>query len=652
MDSYRRQVSILYELISTDLYRTYKELEEKFCITEKTLRNDIKTINDLFANQGISIELEKNKGFYLKTESREKRQELCTNFDYRFVDINDIATCNSFLLHEIMSRFLIDENYIKIDDLSFDLCLNARSVTDVLKTVRHELAKYHLEIGTKPHYGMYLKGNEISIRTFYMDTISYESKQNIDIDLFEDSVSTYGLSEEDKYKLTTVCLNIFGKSKAKLDFYSIKKFVLYILISEKRFNQGKQISLNETQSTLIKSLPELESLDLLVKELEHYNFVNNYNELLCLKLFLFANANITDDFGLYLYLPNWLVCSVKKLQQTIISVLKSKGIVKNEGIERLAKMIQPLLFQYVLRSNFNIYECNTNISLRKAIKQSPLSANIGYLIHQTILSELDCNIGEMMFIRISVTIYAWIRETCNNCLSNKLALLVPFSYESGMTVKRRIMDRFANNTESIDILMPCDLPHTDINCYNALLYIDTIPHELNVKIPKLKIDFYFTENDVSNFYEHIIIPTRKYTRCFGEIKREDYIANYHYVTLKTFLIDLANQYQNTTIYNDILATTPLTSDIYNRTLSLIYFTKNKSECFSKLIELDTYDHILNARFNRVFIHVIALDGDMIGLKTTEKVARNLICIDDTKDVINEKIDFYEYYIRQYKVPLK
>lgn len=343
---------------------------------------------------------------------------------------------------------------------------------------------------------------------------------------------------------------------------------------------------------------------------------------------------------------------VKKLQQDIINQLTNKGIVKQDGIERLTKMIQPLLFQYVLRKKFNVYEFNANVTLKKAIKQSPLSAYIGYMIHQTIEKELDCELGDMMYIRMAITVYAWIRETSNNCLNNKLALLVPFSYESGMTIKRRIMDRFANNIASIDILMPCDLPNTDINCYNALLYIDTIPHELNVKIPTLKIDFYFTEKDVSNFYEHIIIPTRKYKRCFSTLSRNDYIINYPYVSLKLFLNDLANQNKDTSIYYDILSTKPLTSDIYNRTLSLIYFTKSNNECFSRLILLDKYDHILNARFNRIFIHVIALEGDLIGLKTTEKVTRNLICIEDTEQVIEENIDFYEYYIRQFKVLLK
>ena len=49
---------------------------------------------------------------------------------------------------------------------------------------------------------------------------------------------------------------------------------------------------------------------------------------------------------------------------------------------------------------------------------------------------------------------------------------------------------------------------------------------------------------------------------------------------------------------------------------------------------------------RIFIHVIHFTSNLIALKTTKKVLRNLTTISDTDEVVlkTSYIDFFNYYI--------
>jgi len=56
-----RQIAIIYEIANREGYSSYKDLVRQFSITEKTLRKDIRTINDVISANNVKILLQKGK---------------------------------------------------------------------------------------------------------------------------------------------------------------------------------------------------------------------------------------------------------------------------------------------------------------------------------------------------------------------------------------------------------------------------------------------------------------------------------------------------------------------------------------------------------------------------------------------------------------
>ena len=86
--------------------------------------------------------------------------------------------------------------------------------------------------------------------------------------------------------------------------------------------------------------------------------------------------------------------------------------------------------------------------------------------------------------------------------------------------------------------------------------------------------------------------------------------------------------------------------MYDGTLNITLYCKNNKKAFSKLFFLEKHGVEKGYRFNRIFVHCIALNHDLYCLRTTEKVMRNILVIDDTTtDIAVEPFrDFYDYYI--------
>lgn len=178
------------------------------------------------------------------------------------------------------------------------------------------------------------------------------------------------------------------------------------------------------------------------------------------------------------------------------------------------------------------------------------------------------------------------------------------------------------------------------------MFENHFPLEINVSCPIYKVDYYFTENDVRFFFDYVSNPSRIYRRAFGPIHKKDYNVHYHCCSIQTIIKEVRDNTDDSLVIEQLDHFQISKHLIFNYTLNIVLFTKNKSKAFSKLYVLDHYLEYDNKRFNRVFVYVIALDSDMIKIKTSEKVIRNMMTIPDVKVYILSEpfIDFYDYFI--------
>ncbi|MBE2990387.1 helix-turn-helix domain-containing protein, partial [Sneathia sp. DSM 16630] len=65
----------------------------------------------------------------------------------------------------IISKLITNE-YIKIDDLSYELDISNRTISSDIKSIKQNLKKYKLDLKSTPYYGLSICGEEIDIRRY------------------------------------------------------------------------------------------------------------------------------------------------------------------------------------------------------------------------------------------------------------------------------------------------------------------------------------------------------------------------------------------------------------------------------------------------------------------------------------------------------
>lgn len=104
----KRQVAILYELVfSNSKYLTYDYFKKVFYITEKTIRDDIQTINFYYQRNKIKILYKKGYGYYL-SGNPDSISKLKSQLESVYTDLFDVEYTSS-----TYTRKVIDTLYEK-----------------------------------------------------------------------------------------------------------------------------------------------------------------------------------------------------------------------------------------------------------------------------------------------------------------------------------------------------------------------------------------------------------------------------------------------------------------------------------------------------------------------------------------------------------
>jgi len=174
----------------------------------------------------------------------------------------------------LLQYLLQTDSYIKIEDLASRIYVSSQTIKNDLKVVKENLATYHLEILSKPYYGIKIKGLESNIRKAMSALVMNHQV----IEFTREEQDFFG--EMDIYALSYCLLSVFNGNQISIPDYQIKSLVFHVGIALKRIKQGtytetepniqiKSIALFEQaikkcEEFFHVTLPEIERLNLYV----------------------------------------------------------------------------------------------------------------------------------------------------------------------------------------------------------------------------------------------------------------------------------------------------------------------------------------------------------------------------------------------------
>lgn len=660
MNANYRQLSLLYEFLNhTGQYLTYSMLCEQMNVSEKTIHNDIQVINDTIRKNNLQICLRKNRGFLLQAQDPRVIRELKNQFRYRFYNVYDLQENFKLRINTILKQLLISEEYIKLETIADRMWLNPQSISREMKEVRKMLGDYNLELISRPYRGMKIEGNEINYRFCYMDSICYYNHKVKMMDVFLDVDHKDQMEGEEREAIAKMVSDLICTREMGISDLETRKWIVMIMLSEKRRKAGHFVSFSEEQAQLLDQFRPLFPLDDLGSQLAAY-----YGEPLPPQeqrfqlLFLLCNLDLSDTaieetrFGPFYDLA---VVLFDKIRRKFASL----DILNLTAMEAMKTEFLRFLIPIVVRMSFKIPENNTTSELVRIAKQTPVSCQIAIIIHDIIQNWFDCDIGEVSQCLISLFIYRQIKKIENKRMQLRLALYPVANVFVGEALKEALLERLHYYVKSVDILRERELADISSETVDFLICFDeSVPVSVPSSIPVLKIDYYLNNDDYQSLYQNMIQPSLKYETPFSPLSREDVYLDARFSSMEElkqtlisfYLEELDQQWLAYLLYRKFLHLDWL---VWDETLNIILFTSEKRRMMTKLFDLAKPLPVKNKKIKRIYFFVIQTGGDPIRLNTAETLIRRMTEGQPRilRDEAGSLLDPYAYYIHHRKVKI-
>ncbi|WP_421505140.1 BglG family transcription antiterminator [Erwinia rhapontici] len=224
-----QRLAQLFDLLQNETL-PQDELARRFAVSTRTVRTDINVLNELLADHGASLVLNRGAGYQLKIEDLPRYTALLQQSPSHL----RVPRTSPERVHYLLTRFLTSAFSLKLEDLADEWFVSRTTLQSDMAEVREWLARYQLAIETKPRYGMKLFGTEVAMRTCLTDLLYQIAQEDIDSPLLRLEALNSGMLDT-LQPLLQQCLSRFTiRLTDEGEFY----LRLYCAVAVRRIGEG------------------------------------------------------------------------------------------------------------------------------------------------------------------------------------------------------------------------------------------------------------------------------------------------------------------------------------------------------------------------------------------------------------------------------
>ena len=509
--AYRRRKDIFICLLNSDIGLSGKELAKIFNVSSRTIRSDIKFLNELIKEYGISIDSSKQGGYFISEKQKNIGISLVKEVFNKEEALTKVPNTPSERFAFILFKLTFARDFITMENFADMLFVSKTTIYLDVKGIIEFLDEFsNLSLEISPIRGLKLKGDERSKRLIISNVLKREKKND---KLMLSRSFYYAFTDEnldlnkEMLFLYETIINVLNKYGYILTDADVSLLVKDILVSIKRIQMGFTISEEigeDLDLTIAKAIKkEIEgyfNISLNNKELEYFQQSFNSKRLL----------NVTSK-----------VCVLKEEGESIVDEflegIRNKFNIdfrQNTNFKRnLILHLNPMLE----RIKANYFEDNP---FKNQIKTNyPFAFEISMIIVPIINKELNIVIseGEVSYIalHVAVALDKIYRKT-------NIAIICGSGLGTAQFVKSKIVSYYNERVNILGYFPVYKLNNILKGEYGKVdLIISTIPLTTKSNIPIVQVNPLITGDDLMRIEHYVGNPliTTKETSISG-IKEE------------------------------------------------------------------------------------------------------------------------------------
>lgn len=476
-----KKLEQILKLMSEKQYHTALELSEYIGVSEKTVRNRIKELQEILKENGAEIISKRKLGYRLEIKDKKQYSQLTEGRTAGGLHMPD----NPQERVQYLIEFLLNQKeYIKLDDLCEIMYISRGTLTSDLKKAEWILQRYHLQIERRPNYGIRVQGSEFQIRVCLANTIV---KWN---DFHQKDEKMYG---EMKW-IGEILLEIFTEHEIQISEISFESLVAHIYIAGNRISQGYPIGLDKEKAKALLKKQSLEIAGVIAEKIKaEKGIVFGEEEVLYLALHLETKVYSNTRKG-----ENIVISS--KIDELVLKMLeivyREFRIDLRDNLE-----IRMLLNQHMvpmdIRMQYGIPLKNPLIGQIK--KEHGLAYTVALAASAALKQYYGTDVPEDEIGYLAV-IFALAFEKQNETVRKKNIVIVCMS---GKGSSQLFIYRYKKNFgKYIDHIYDCnvfELETFDFQEKKIDYVFTTIPIQIDVPVPVIELDLFFEQKDVEKY---------------------------------------------------------------------------------------------------------------------------------------------------------
>ncbi|MCO6538950.1 MAG: BglG family transcription antiterminator [Gilliamella sp.] len=249
--SYQR-LAYLFDTIKKETL-PQQELANRFSVSTRTIRTDVSALNDVLRSYGAQVDYTKNVGYQLVVTDPVSYAQLPIT-----QAIEQVPRTSKERVSALLIAFLTQSNSVKLDDIADEWFLSRSTLQNDVIEVKQYLDKYNLSLENRPYYGMYLVGEESSIRACLTDILwqRHMAEDTINVNRLRQTI----LNDIDLDYLEKILQNQLERFELKLNAEGQGYLLYSCAVSITRITQGYELleyQVDQINTTVISAAREI-----------------------------------------------------------------------------------------------------------------------------------------------------------------------------------------------------------------------------------------------------------------------------------------------------------------------------------------------------------------------------------------------------------
>ncbi|WP_251514565.1 BglG family transcription antiterminator [Oceanobacillus luteolus] len=492
-----RMMLILKELISIKSPITSNDLANTILVTSRTIRNDIKELNDILLQGGGYIKSTRGVGYELVIND-EKTFKLF--LQKVFNKSNNLANkppnSPEERVNNIIRKLLLANNYIKLDDIADELYISKSTLQNDLIEVRKILKSFQLEIESRPYYGVKVVGNEMNFRFCLSEYLLNRESAKFNIQNVTNSI----LSTEVLNKIQCIILEEIRENEIDLSDIALNNLSIHFAIACKRIYDKNYISLPPKEFEGIYSKKEYRVAKKIVEKIESaFDVSFPEQEIAYIAIHLLGTNKLATNNLSSQEFESFVESELRNTINEIIMKIDERFKLRLKNDKDLLIALGLHLRPAINRLRYGMNLRNPLLDEIKA--KYPLAFDAAILASEVLNNRLDIEIDEheIGYIALHIRV-AMYRQQMNQDVK-RCIIVCATGMGTAMLLKYKLQSKYFNQLIIVDAIDYYRLSETSLEQIDFI--ITTIPIEKKLPVPIIYVNTILGVDDISKIEDHL-----------------------------------------------------------------------------------------------------------------------------------------------------